>query len=146
MSKAKAKGKSKPAKAKAEDVPKARANEGTGRDVAVSTARVDRKVYDEFKARARRDGFVHVVDCLQVLLSLYQRGAIPDAALKACPPGISPAGPRRNPPYTWTLKVQRRLWDGFKAKAEKAHDCATDCLRLLVAGYAKGQVGITAAA
>lgn len=117
-----------------------------GRDVAVSTARIDRKVYDDFKARARKDGFVHVVDCLQVLLALYERGGIPDAALRSCPPGISPAGPRRNPPYTWTLKVERKVWDGFRAKAEKGHACATDCLRLIVAGYAKGQVGITASA
>jgi len=122
-----------------------KAKEHKPRDVAVSTARVDRKVYDDFKAKATRDGFVHFVDCLQVLLSLFSRGKIAPDSLRDCPAGITPAGPKRNKPYTWTIKVERRIWDAFKTKAERSFGTATDCLRLLVAGYANDEIAISAA-
>lgn len=116
------------------------------RDIAPSTLRLSRSVYDGFKRRARNDGFVHVIDCLQVVIHQYSKGRIQDAAIKKCPAGLEPAGPRRNKPYTWTLKIERKIWEAFKARTEKAWECPTDCLRQLVAGYESGKIRVGAVA
>ncbi len=103
------------------------------RNVVATTVRIERDVYKRFRERVEESGFVHVVDCAQMLLKNYG-------------PHISTAGakrmnPRRKDVVARTLKIERSIYEDFKGRALKAgYEPVVECIQTVLEAYADGRI------